>query len=207
MPKPLLRSGARRLKDPRIAAIGFPECRCHIVYIDSDLTPSAAAADQDGPSGLRVSYGIGQQITEDAIEQHRIAHHMDIRCNGSKIDASLNSGIFVFVSKPGPKRNRANPQRIVAFSQVKGIHQTIELFRQLRRGLLSPVQPCLLRHILARAQQRVAALNNLQRLSEVVSQHAYNRCLKFLRHEGFQPSILHVRRDNKAFDRSYVLPL
>lgn len=132
---------------------------------------------------------------------------MDIRCNGSKIDASLNSGIFVFVSKPGPKRNRANPQRIVAFSRVKGIHQTIELFRQLRRGLLSPVQPCLLRHILARAQQRVAALNNLQRSSEVVSQHAYNRCLKFLRHEGFQPSILHVRRDNKAFDRSYVLPL
>jgi hypothetical protein len=145
-----------------------------------------------------------KQIAKDAIEQYRIARHTDIRCNSSKIDASLNSGILVFVSKPpkqGPKRDGRNLQRIVAFSQVKGIHQTIELFRQLRHGPLAPVQPYLLWHFLqARAQQRVAPLNNLQRLSEVMPQHAYNRCLKF-------PSILHVRRDDKTFHRSHVLPL
>ena len=37
----------------------------------------------------------------------------------------------------------------------------------------------------ARAQQRIGSLNDLQGLSEVVSQHAYNRCLKFLRHQSF----------------------
>jgi hypothetical protein len=31
--------------------------------------------------------------------------------------------------------------------------------------------------------------------------------LKFLRDEGFQPSILHVRRDDEALDPSHVVPL
>jgi len=59
----------------------------------------------------------------------------------------------------------------------------------------------------AGAQQCVGPLNDLQGLSEVVSQHAYNCCLKFPRHEGFQPPIPHARRGNEAFDRSHVAPL
>ena len=58
----------------------------------------------------------------------------------------MKGGIVVFIEKPpekGPKSDGGNLQRIVAFSQVKGIHQTIELFRQIDRGTLSPVQPWL----------------------------------------------------------------
>jgi hypothetical protein len=120
---------------------------------------------KNAPSGLCVSYGIGQQILKNAIEQHRIAHHIGIRCHCSKIDSPLNGGIFVFVSEPPeqrPNSDRGDLQRIGAFGQVKGIHQTIELFGQLCNGPLSSVQPCLLRHLLqARAQQRVGPLNNL----------------------------------------------
>jgi hypothetical protein len=59
----------------------------------------------------------------------------------------LKSVVFVVVSKSPkqrPKSDSENLQRIVVLSQIKGIPQTIELFGQLRRGTLSPVQPCLL---------------------------------------------------------------
>ena len=187
----------------------FRNADARVVYVNPDFGTFAAAADQNPPSGFRVSYGIGQQILQDATEQHRIAHHMGIRRNRSKVDASLNGAMFVFVAKPPeqrPKSHGRDLQRIGAFGQVKGIHQTIELFGQLGGGPLSSVQPCLLRHLFqARAQQRVGPLNDLQGLSEVVSQHTYNCCLKFLRGQRFQPSILHVGRDDEAFDRSHVV--
>ena len=150
MPKPLLLSGERRVKEfEDLRQLVFRNADARIVDIDSDFAPFAAAADQNAPSRLGVSYGIGQQIAEDATKQYWIAGHVDIRYNGSKIDASLNGCILVFVPKPpeqGFKRDRGNLELIVASSQMKGIHQTIELFRQLRRGSLAPVQPCLLWH-------------------------------------------------------------
>ena len=196
-----------RFEDSR--QLVFRNADTRVVYVNPDFGTFAAAADQNPPPGFRVSYGIGQQILQDATEQHWIAHHLGIRCNRSKVDASLDSAMFVFVSKPPeqwPKSDGRDLQRIRAFSQVKGIHETIELFGQLCRGPLSSFQPCLLRHLFqARAQQRVGALNDLQGLSEVVSQHSYNRCLKFLRGHRFQPSILRVGRDDEAFDRSHVV--
>src|SRR4051794_20097002 len=59
----------------------FRDPDTRVVYIDPYFGPFAAAADQNAPSGLRVSCGVGQQILEDAIEQHRIAHYMGIRWN------------------------------------------------------------------------------------------------------------------------------
>jgi hypothetical protein len=47
----------------------------------------------------------------------------------------------------------------------------------------------------------------VQGLPEVVSKHAYNRCLEFLRDKGFPLPILRVRRDDEAFNRSHVVPL
>jgi hypothetical protein len=202
------RKARERFEDSR--QLVFRNADARVVYVDPDFGPAAAAADQDAPSGLCVSYGIGQQIAEDATEQHRITHYMGIRGNRSKIDAPLNGGIVVFVLQPPeqrPKSHGGDLQRIGAFSQVKGIHQTIELFGQLRDGPLPSVQPYLLRHFFqARAQQRVGSLNDVQGLPEVVSQHTHNRCLKFLRDEGFQLPILHVRRDDEAFNRFHVVP-
>ena len=112
MPRPLLRSGARRVNEfENSRQLVFRNADAGVVHIDPDFRPPAAAADQDASSRLRVSYRIGHQIAEDASQQHWIAHQRGIRCNGSEIDAPLNSGIFVFVPKPpeqGPKSDSGN---------------------------------------------------------------------------------------------------
>src|ERR1700729_1152102 len=45
-----------------------------VTYIDPDFAAFAATTDQDAPTGRRVPYGVGQQIAENATEQHGIAH-------------------------------------------------------------------------------------------------------------------------------------
>ena len=100
------RKARERFEDSR--QLVFRNTDARVVYVDPDFGASAAAADQDAPSGLCVPYGIGQQIAEDATEQHWITRHMGIRGNRSKINAPLNGGIFVFVPEAPEQRPKPN---------------------------------------------------------------------------------------------------
>ena len=71
------RKARERFEDSR--QLVFRNADARVVYVDPDFGASAAAADQDAPSRLRISYGIGHQIAEDAAEQHRITSDADIR--------------------------------------------------------------------------------------------------------------------------------
>ena len=93
---------------------------------------------------LSVSEGIGQQIAEDAAEQHRITAHMGVRWNRSKIDAPSDSGIFASCRSrqnkgPGPTEDTSSP---LARSAQKKVPQTIKLFGKLRDGPPTPVSSC-----------------------------------------------------------------
>ena len=97
----------------------FGNADAGIVDIDPDFRPFAAAADQNAPAGLRIPDRIGQEIAQNATEQHGIARDMDIGRNSSKIDPPLDRGIFVFVAKlpkQRPKPDRRNLQSIRTFS-------------------------------------------------------------------------------------------
>ena len=78
----------------------FRDADAGVTNIDPDFAAVAAATDQDAPTGRRVPYGVGQQIAENATEQHGIAHDMGIGRNCPDIDAALNGGVFVFMPKP-----------------------------------------------------------------------------------------------------------
>jgi hypothetical protein len=182
-----------------------------VVHVDPHFRASTAATDQDAPAGLRVPDRIGQEIAQDATEQHRIAGYMYIGDNGSKIDPPFDRRIVMLVSKlpeQGSKSNGRNLQGVGAFSQIEGIDQAIELLRQLCRGSLSPVQPRLLGQLFeAGTQQLIGPLYDLQGLAKVVAEHADNRGLKFLRNDTFRVPIQQVWRRDQAFNRSHVRPL
>ena len=60
------RKAREGFEDP--GQLRFRNADARIVHIDSDFVAFAATADQDASSRLCVSYGIGQQIADDAIE-------------------------------------------------------------------------------------------------------------------------------------------
>ena len=135
----------------RFEVTGLLECRCRVVYVDPDLRSPASAADQNAPSRFGIFDGIGYEVVQNAAEQQGITDHTGFCVERPNVYSSLNGGILVFVSQlpeQWPKPDGRYLQRIDMFSQVKGIHQTIELLGQLRGRPLSSIKPCLLWHLL-----------------------------------------------------------
>jgi hypothetical protein len=145
------------------------------------LAPTAAA-NENPAFGFSIFYSVADQISENAIEKHRIAH--DGRASGAHtdVDPLLKRAFLIFMvclPKQGLERDRRELRPLGVFIEANSFQQLIELSIEAIDRVLTPLQQILLRFGPdADAEKFVGALDDLQRLSKIMAGHGEKHSLK-----------------------------
>jgi len=145
------------------------------------LAPTAAA-NENPAFGFSIFYSVADQISENAIEKHRIAY--DGRASGTHtdVDPLLKRDFLIFMvylPKQGFERDGRELRPLGVFIEANSFQQLIELPSEAIDRVLTPLQQILLRFgPEADAEKFVGALVDLQRLSKIMAGHGEEHGLK-----------------------------
>ncbi|MGY3617821.1 hypothetical protein ACVJGD_004017 [Bradyrhizobium sp. USDA 10063] len=146
-----------------------------IEYIDAYAVSHVTAPQKDTATRFRELYRIADQIAENRAEKNGIAH--DRGCGGhqSNLNSLLQGGPFILPIDLAQQRSNVYGHHLHALPMLvktQGVQQLIELFCQSIDGALAQPQQVQFRLCPgAVAEAIVNALDNLERLTKVVTGH------------------------------------
>jgi hypothetical protein len=153
-----------------------------VANVDAHVLARTAAANENPAFGFGIFYGVADQILENAVEKHRIAH--DGRASGAHtdVDPLLECAFLIFMAclpKQWFERNRRELRLLGMLIEANSSQQLIELPIEAIDRLLTPLQQILLGFGPdADAEKFVGALDDLQRLSKIMAGHGEEYGLK-----------------------------
>jgi hypothetical protein len=141
-----------------------------------------AAANENPAFGFSIFYSVADQISENAIEKHRIAHDGCASGAHTDVDSLLERAFLILMAglpKQGFERDGREISFLGVFIEANSSQQLIELPIEAIDRVLAPPQQILLRFGPdADAEKFVGALDDLQRLSKIMTSHGEEHGLK-----------------------------
>jgi hypothetical protein len=153
-----------------------------VANVDAHVLTRTAAANENPAFGFSIFYSVADQISENAIEKHRIARDGCASGAHTDVDPLLERAFRILIAglpKQGFECDGREMSFLGVFIEAHGSKQLIELPIEAIDRVLAPLQQILLRvGPDADAEKFVGALDDLQRLSKIMTNHGEEHGLK-----------------------------